>query len=66
MIPLDIDDATVLRRTLEELEARIPLLTDAARPITIVPDGADLEAITLKLNEAIVTINLIIDSMDKR
>jgi len=65
MIPLDLSDDTVLRRTLEELEAGIPVLSDSARPLTTLPSGSDLAHIELKVNELVVTINLLIDSLNR-
>ncbi len=59
MIPLDIDDPVVLRRTLEEIEASIPNLKDAAGTITILAESADLVTVIDKVNELVGTVNLL-------
>ncbi len=59
MIPLDIDDPVVLRRTLEEIEASIPNLKDTTGTITILAESADLVMVIDKVNELVGTVNLL-------
>jgi len=59
MIPLDIADPVVLRRTLEELEASIPKLANSIGTINKLDDTADLTEVIHKVNEIAGTVNLL-------
>ncbi|RLA64023.1 MAG: hypothetical protein DRQ78_06400 [Epsilonproteobacteria bacterium] len=65
MIPLNIEDPIVLRRTLEEIEEVIPKLDASAQTVDKIEEGADLTTVTAKLNEVIGSIDLIISSLNK-
>jgi len=65
MIPLNIEDPIVLRRTLEEIEEVIPKLDASAQTVDKIEDGADLTTVTAKLNEVIGSIDLIISALNK-
>ncbi len=60
MIPLNIEESDVLRRTLEEIEASIPKLDQSAKPVNILEDGSDLATMLDKVNELVGSVNLII------
>ncbi len=64
MIPLDIDDPVVLRRTLEEMEASIPKLQEAIGTIVVLEDTADLAQVIKKVNELVGTVNLLTSSLN--
>ncbi len=64
MIPLDIDDPVVLRRTLEEMEASIPKLQEAIGTIVVLEDTADLAQVIAKVNELVGTVNLLTSSLN--
>ena len=66
MIPLNLEDEVILRRTLEELDRAIPVLSESARAIVPLLESATLEEINLKVNEAIGTINLLIEALNNR
>ena len=57
MIPLNIEDPEVLRRTLLELEKSVPKFDVALSPITELEDSADIVATVAKVNEVIRSIN---------
>ncbi len=64
MIPLDIDDPVVLRRTLEEMEASIPKLQESIGTIVVLEDTADLAQVIKKVNELVGTVNLLTSSLN--
>jgi len=64
MIPLNIDDAIVLRRTLEELETRIVILPIPITPIDQLPLGSTLEETVDKVNEMISGLNAVITTLN--
>ena len=64
MIPLGIDDPEVLRRTLEELETKIPVLELSAQTILTLDDTATLADLVSKANEQTKTVNAILKSLD--
>jgi len=64
MIPLNIEDPTVLRRTLEELEASIPVLAQQAKTVTVLEDSATTDEIIVKVNELVGTVNLLIATLN--
>ncbi len=64
MIPLDIDDPVVLRRTLEEMEASIPKLQESISTIVVLEDTADLAQVIAKVNEGVGTVNLLTSSLN--
>jgi len=57
MIPLNIEDSTVLRRTLEELEASIIVLGTPITPIDKLPLAATSDEVIAKINSVIVGLN---------
>ena len=64
MIPLDIADPVVLRRTLEELEASIPKLSNSIGTINKLDDTADLTEVIHKVNEIAGTVNLLSSALN--
>jgi len=64
MIPLNIDDTIVLRRTLEELELGIIVLTTPITPIDELPLGSTLEETVDKVNEMISGLNAVITTLN--
>ncbi len=64
MIPLNIDDPVVLRRTLEELETRIVILATPITPIDALPVGSTLEETVGKVNEMISGLNAVITTLN--
>ncbi|RLG27420.1 hypothetical protein DRO03_12050 [Methanosarcinales archaeon] len=65
MIPLDITNEEVLRRTLEEIEDSIPILEGSTLTVTALPDGATIEEATLKINQLIGSLDQIIKAFDR-
>ena len=65
MIPLNITDEVVLRRTLEEIEATIPHLNYTLTTIGILPDRATNDEVVTKTNEIIASINTIINTFNQ-
>lgn len=62
MIPLNIDDTTVLRRTLEELESQLmvsPPLANVDKLNLVVTPAPTNEVLAVKLNEIVGVINSI-------
>jgi len=66
VIPLDITDETVLRRTLEEMENSIPILDASSLTITALPIAADLADTQLKIDQIIGRLDQIIKALDNR
>ena len=64
MIPLNVEDPVVLKRTLEEIEATIPKLDDTTRTTTLLDSGADLAAVIAKVNELVGNVNLVITTLN--
>ena len=65
MIGMDLKDTMVLRRSLEDLEAKIPKLKGAAIPIIPLSTTATDEEISGKIEELVNKINLIISALDE-
>lgn len=62
MIPLNIEDTTVLRRTLEEIESRlieIPAPLRLISELTYVDGVTTLEDVLVKVNEIVVALNTV-------
>ena len=59
MIPMDIDDTTVLRRTLEEIEAQLLVTPPIAGIEKLTPEvlAPTLEEVVVKVNELIGVVN---------
>ncbi len=64
MIAIDIENPTVLRRTLEDLEKAIPTLGGSAIPIVGLEPNATAEVVEIKLGEIIATVNLLISTLN--
>ncbi len=64
MIPLNIDDPVVLRRTLEELEAKIIVVATPISPVNKLPVDADLTTSVLKVNELIDGFNAVVVALN--
>jgi len=64
MIPINIDDPVVLRRTLEELETRIAILPTPITPVNTLDDAAVIEEIVLKTNEIVEGLNAVIVALN--
>ncbi len=64
MIPLNIDDPVVLRRTLEELEAKIIVVATPISPVNKLPVDADLATSVLKVNELIDGFNAVVVALN--
>ena len=65
MIPLDITDEVVLRRTLEEIEASIPKLAESTRTTEELASVATSEEIVAHINQLSGNVNLIIAALDR-
>ena len=63
MIPLDITNPVVLRRTLEEMEASIINLDAPITPIEPLDTAADLATVLDKVNDLIVSYNTLIANL---
>jgi len=68
MIPLDITDEVVLRRTLEELEERLPELAEYLQQIDeiVVVSGTPttIEQLTSKVNDIVVVLNAVTTALN--
>ena len=64
MIPLSIDDPVVLRRTLEELEAKIIIVATPISPINKIHPDADLATAVLKINEIVDGFNAVVVALN--
>ena len=64
MIPLNITDEVVLRRTLEEIEASIPKLEYSLTPIGALEEGATIEEVTFTVNEIVLSLNALINTFN--
>ena len=65
MIPLDITDEEVLRRTLEEIEESIPVLEASTLTVSALPEGATTAEVVLKINQVIGSLDQIIKALDR-
>ena len=63
MIPLNLDDQVVLRRTLEEMEARIPIRHNPVSPIEELALDADLATVLAKTNEVVQGFNALVTEL---
>ena len=63
MIPLDITDEVVLRRTLEEIEARLPLQEVQVSPVDKLAYDADLATTVAKVNELVDGLNALSNAL---
>jgi len=63
MIPLDITDEVVLRRTLEDIEARLPLQEVQVSPVDKLAYDADLATTVAKVNELVDGLNALSDAL---
>jgi len=61
MIPLNIDDNTVLRRVLEDIESRLPVDTPMLSNINRINDdpSTTIEDLVIKINEIIRVLNTV-------
>ena len=66
MIPINIDDNDVLRRTLLELEESIPALDIPLTPIEELPVNADVSLTVGKVNEIIRSVNALYTSLNSK
>ena len=64
MIALDLDEPTVLRRTLEELEAKQITFTNPMTPLTTLASAATLEEVIVKTNDIINSYNDLITQLN--
>ena len=60
MIPLDLSDPTVLRRTLEELETRLIVVATPISSVTKLAPAATLEEAVAKINELVDGHNAVV------
>ena len=65
MIGLTLEDTVVLRRTLEELEAKTRILSEPLRSVAILESGSTLEETILRLNQTLEVVNTIINALNK-
>ncbi len=63
MIPLDITDEVVLRRTLEDIEARLPLQEVQVSPVDKLAYDADLATTVAKVNELVDGLNALSNAL---
>ena len=64
MIPLNINDPVVLRRTLEELESKIIIVATPISPVNKLNPGATLEEVEAKVNEVVDGFNAVIVALN--
>ncbi len=64
MIPLNIDDPVVLRRTLEDLEAKIIVVATPISPINKLNPGSTLEVVEAKVNEIVDGFNAVVVALN--
>jgi len=64
MIPLDIQDPVVLRRTLEELESKIIVVATPISTINKLHPDADLATAVLKINEIVDGFNAVVVALN--
>jgi len=64
MIPLNLDNEVVLRRTLEELEAKIIVVATPISPVNRLHPDADLATAVLKINELINGFNAVVVALN--
>ena len=60
MIPLDLSNPVILRRTLEELETRLIIVATPISPIDQLPLDATLEEAVAKINELVSGHNAVV------
>ncbi len=64
MIPLNIEDPEVLRRTLEELEQKIPSTDKPITPVSRLELTADLATTVAKVNQLVDSLRTIITQLE--
>ena len=64
MIPLSLEDTTVLRRTLEELEMGLIVVSTPISPVDVLPVDADLTAVIDKVDEVIKGFNSVVSLLN--
>lgn len=65
MIPVNIDDVDVLRRTLEDMDARIPEVV-TVETIVELPADADILTNVEKTNEVVKAFNRLLGQLEVR
>ena len=64
MIPLNLEDPVILRRTLEEMEAKIIIVATPISPINKIHPDADLVTAVLKINEIVDGFNAVVVALN--
>ena len=64
MIPVNIDDPVVLRRTLEDLEAKIIIVATPISPVNKLNPGSTLEVVEAKVNELVDGFNAVVVALN--
>ena len=64
MIPLDLSNPVILRRTLEELETRLIVVATPISPIDQLPLAATLEEAVAKINELVAGHNATVAALN--
>jgi len=64
MIPLNIDDPVVLRRTLEDMEAKIIVVATPISPINKLNPASTLEVVEAKVNELVDGFNAVVVALN--
>ena len=65
MIGLDLGNTVVLRRALEEIEAKTKILDVPLRALPVIEEGSSTEDLVERLNQTIETVNIIINALNR-
>ena len=65
MIGLNLENMVVLRRVLEELEAKTQILDTPLNPVEALQPGAPLDDVIQRLNQTIEVVNTTINALNK-